>query len=562
MSKILVYGGGNNTSNKDRNTKKRDKVLGKGSSGSISEEEIEFQEGDITRTTVNEISGINFSKKIKQILVRDMATTVVVKLLGNNLAYYIIHNRIFSLYKPSHLFHLMDVENNYFLFKFQNKEDYEKYYYSLDSTTWTARGPLQMSNPGRNKRINLCPFDRSVMGYGGDKEKTTVALLDKEKSVDVPNREEVPDLIPYVDSSGVENGVIDGQSSPSKVGQVANIGPKEVHSVELTASIGPGLEGCHSGLKLGSSSKANVRGPSNLLKDCVMTVESRVLNSHFNLTFEGSIESTMKINPSILDLGRHSTVSSKENVIPNSLKDLENVTSEIGCASSKFPHIFRQYNREFKHDIVGLLDMRVSGGKKRKYLWGKLKMAIAGNGSSWMEIVDFNAHLSPCEEKGGQVSESRCSLFGDLMEHVELNDLAFKGENFGLMRNLPSSSFPKLEDGEFQFLSKPVSDEEIQFVLLDMGPLKAPGSDGFHALLFQSQWDRVGASIYAWVKKIFERESVDLDLNNTLIVLIPKVQNPENFSQFRPINLCLVLYKLGMKVVANRFKVIFPKIIG
>ncbi|MBA0707863.1 hypothetical protein Golax_019872 [Gossypium laxum] len=128
------------------------------------------------------------------------------------------------------------------------------------------------------------------------------------------------------------------------MGQVANIGPKEVHGVELTTSIGPGLEGCdmclrapgnHSRLKLGSSSKANVGGPSNLLKDCVMvdptapTVESRVLNSHFNLTFEGSVESTMKINQSILNPRRHSTVSSKENVIPNSRKDLEKVTSEI-----------------------------------------------------------------------------------------------------------------------------------------------------------------------------------------------------------------------------------------
>lgn len=34
-----------------------------------------------------------------------------------------------------------------------------------------------------------------------------------------------------------------------------------------------------------------------------------------------------------------------------------------GCASSKFPHIFREYNREFKPGIVGLLDMRVNGGK-------------------------------------------------------------------------------------------------------------------------------------------------------------------------------------------------------
>lgn len=45
-------------------------------------------------------------------------------------------------------------------------------------------------------------------------------------------------------------------------------------------------------------------------------------------------------------------------------------------------------------------------------------------------------------------------------------------------------------------------------------------------------------------------------------MLILKVQNLENFSQFRPISLCSVLYKLVMKIIANRFKNIFPKIIG
>ncbi|KAA3488495.1 Retrovirus-related Pol polyprotein LINE-1 [Gossypium australe] len=63
-----------------------------------------------------------------------------------------------------------------------------------------------------------------------------------------------------------------------------------------------------------------------------------------------------------------------------------------------------------------------------------------------------------------------------------------------------------------------------------------------------------------WVKRIFSGENIDPDLNNSLIVLLPKVQHPECLSQFRPISLCLVLYKLVMKVIANRFKVVFRKI--
>ncbi|MBA0742604.1 hypothetical protein Gogos_015644 [Gossypium gossypioides] len=74
--------------------------------------------GNILRSNVNGIPTIDFSDRIKKWLVKDMATTVVVKLLGRNISYRVLRSRISNLWRPSQPFQLMDVENGYYLVVF------------------------------------------------------------------------------------------------------------------------------------------------------------------------------------------------------------------------------------------------------------------------------------------------------------------------------------------------------------------------------------------------------------------------------------------------------------
>ena len=51
-------------------------------------------------------------------------------------------------------------------------------------------------------------------------------------------------------------------------------------------------------------------------------------------------------------------------------------------------------------------------------------------------------------------------------------------------------------------------------------------------------------------------------INHTSIALIPKVKNRERVSEFRPISLCNVIYKVVNKVIANRLKPFLNSIIS
>ena len=51
-------------------------------------------------------------------------------------------------------------------------------------------------------------------------------------------------------------------------------------------------------------------------------------------------------------------------------------------------------------------------------------------------------------------------------------------------------------------------------------------------------------------------------LNQTTIVLIPKLKHPQELKNFRPISLCSVIYKVCSKILANRLRMFLDEIIS
>ena len=113
-----------------------------------------------------------------------------------------------------------------------------------------------------------------------------------------------------------------------------------------------------------------------------------------------------------------------------------------------------------------------------------------------------------------------------------------------------------------QILSSDFIADEIKIAVFQMGPTKAPGPDGMNAFFYQKFWHIVGENVVNAMLDYLHSGVMGLNINHTNIVLIPKIKSTERMSDFRPISLCNVIYKIISKVLANRLKQILPSVIS
>jgi hypothetical protein len=106
------------------------------------------------------------------------------------------------------------------------------------------------------------------------------------------------------------------------------------------------------------------------------------------------------------------------------------------------------------------------------------------------------------------------------------------------------------------------TEKEVEKALFQMAPSKAPSVDGFTTGLFQGHWNLLKDDVVLAVLDFLNGELLPVGMNDTSITLIPKVHPPHKISQYRPISLCSVLYKIGAKCIANRMRVFLDHIIG
>ncbi|MBA0650343.1 hypothetical protein Goklo_017772, partial [Gossypium klotzschianum] len=134
---------------------------------------------------------------------------------------------------------------------------------------------------------------------------------------------------------------------------------------------------------------------------------------------------------------------------------------------------------------------------------------------------DFNLILEHSERAGGATSLGKNNNKVEGLK-IDVGEWCFDEQG----------QFPLISSTDKVNLEVGIGDEEVRKAIFAVTPWKAPGFDGM-------------------VRQVLEEHQLNLWINRTLLVLLPKVQSPKKIMQFRLISLCMVLYKFVRKVIIN-----------
>jgi len=111
-------------------------------------------------------------------------------------------------------------------------------------------------------------------------------------------------------------------------------------------------------------------------------------------------------------------------------------------------------------------------------------------------------------------------------------------------------------------LMEEVRKSELEEVLHSFQKDKSPGPDGWPVEFYLGLLELLGEDLLKVVEESRRAGLIHGPINSMFIALIPKVDKPSTFDDFKPISLCNCLYKIISKVIARRLKFFLSKSIS
>ncbi|KAG7600499.1 Reverse transcriptase zinc-binding domain [Arabidopsis suecica] len=168
-------------------------------------------------------------------------------------------------------------------------------------------------------------------------------------------------------------------------------------------------------------------------------------------------------------------------------------------------------------------------------------------------------NISVLEDDKGQVVYEEDQIVKVISDYYQNLFLSQEGERFSTVQEALT---PCISDEINEALISLPTPQEIKTACFAINADKAPGPDGFSASFFQSNWPTVGGKLVSEIQNFFNSGYLPQRINHTHVRLIPKITSPKLVSDYRPIALCSVYYKIIAKLLSKRLQPVLQSIIS
>ena len=156
----------------------------------------------------------------------------------------------------------------------------------------------------------------------------------------------------------------------------------------------------------------------------------------------------------------------------------------------------------------------------------------------WLENDDLNTKIFHAQASGRKAT-NKVSYLVDVNGILQSDLSTISSIALSYFRNLFSSGLPNFDGLEISLtdvvsleknesLVAPFSKEKFTKAIKPMHPEKSPGPNGLNPGFYQRFWPLIGDQIFSAALQWLSTGAFPLGLNNTLIVLIPKCENPSS----------------------------------
>ncbi|XP_059315388.1 uncharacterized protein LOC132065996 [Lycium ferocissimum] len=197
-------------------------------------------------------------------------------------------------------------------------------------------------------------------------------------------------------------------------------------------------------------------------------------------------------------------------------------------------HLFEENPFEENRMVMQRAQALVKGRRKRIQI--KRIQDASGN---WLEDAD-------------RVAGEAVNFFHKQFTHEEVS------EDSPILNRIPEL----IRDEDNMLLAEQPTMEKVQKAVFELNGDSTCGPDGFSGIFYQKCWEVIKADVFSVVKAFFEGQTLPKSITHTNLVLLPKKNVVESFSDMRPISLSNFINKVISRVVHDRLDKLPTRVIS